>query len=289
MYEIILFGKENLQGTHHHIFADTVEQGDPNLFRTDSDSGKFSDQLNSAVVKSGEWGFYKKTNYEKDEGEVITTLSPGIHTNIADFENNYSIKLENTVGPEPISEVILSDEPNFRGKHHHLFGSKDPDFLEHGDLRESYFNDLTSSLIIKRGIWGFYRAINFQQDESILGPGMYCTMADFNVGGNVLSSAKLFSDCPPIELNEIVLYDHEEFGGRHHHVFTLDYQLPATLENKVYSIVVKSGRWALYKDISFSNVYKDDADVIIKLEDGLYDDVSYQMIELEDVQSVRQY
>jgi hypothetical protein len=54
-------------------------------------------------------------------------------------------------------------------------------------------------------------------------------------------------------VKEIILFQHTNFKGPHHHVFANgDNDLRASgFNDKVSSFIIKSGQWAFYKDINY--------------------------------------
>jgi len=312
MHEIIIFTWGKFQGGHHHIYADEIGQGDPNLFRTKALPTKnFSDGFASAVVLSGNWTFYKKIDFIEPYDKVLTdddgnpvidangdqvmvpiTLTPGVYKLISDeglpLYDILSIKLEATAAEAVISEIILFDHINFQGSHHHLFATDQFDI--HANLSNSWFNNITSSIIVKRGIWELYDGYECSAALfNILGPGMYSNVDVAGYFIDDISSLKRDSDCPEIKLNEIILFDHQQFGGKHHHIFTQDKDLTKSgISDKLYSIIVKSGRWAFYNEKNFASLYSTKSGDPIKLSKGRYDDISDEFVDLEAVSSVRQ-
>jgi hypothetical protein len=81
-------------------------------------------------------------------------------------------------------EVILFEHINFRGAHKHVFWAE-PNLHAPDD---SQFADLTSSIVVVSGLWAFYRDVNFNFVEGILGPGIYPWVEAVNITNDSISS-----------------------------------------------------------------------------------------------------
>lgn len=86
-----------------------------------------------------------------------------------------------------MSEIILFEHINFRGGHKHLYGSESN--LASSD--DNFFNDKTSSFVIKSGSWQFYRDINFTGPASnVFGPGRYNWAENVGIPNDSISSVR---------------------------------------------------------------------------------------------------
>jgi len=269
MDEVIIFQHINFQGIHHHIFT----EGDSDLRRT-----AFNDKTSSAVVVSGKWDFYQHINFG---GTKYATLGPGLYSDVRQHnivnDAVSSVKLNSTSTSAKIDEIVIFEHINFTGIHHHIF-------TQDQDLRRSGFNDKTSSVLVKSGIWEFYRDIRFEgPDYNILGPGMYGNVRQHNIVNDAVSSLDLISVSSKLNSNEISLFERLNFTGKHHHIFTQDKDLRRSgMNNKVSSVVVDSGNWVFYGSINFDGKKYD------MLGPGLYSDVRDYDIINDAVSSVRQ-
>jgi len=85
-----------------------------------------------------------------------------------------------------MAEVILFEHANFHGAHKHLFASERN--LAAGD--DNFFNDITSSIVVKSGTWEFFRDSDFQDFEARLGPGLYHDVRTVGITNDTVSSVR---------------------------------------------------------------------------------------------------
>ncbi len=83
-----------------------------------------------------------------------------------------------------MAHVILFEHIDFRGAHKHVFKAE-PN-LAAGD--DTFFNDLTSSIVILEGTWSFYTDANFIGELAVLGPGMYRWVEEVGIPNDSISS-----------------------------------------------------------------------------------------------------
>lgn len=182
-------------------------------------------------------------------------------------------------------EAIIYQHPNYQGKHHHIF-QIDPADPDQGDsnLVLSDMNDRTSSIVVKSGKWDFYEHINFEGiNYNVIGPGMYSDVRESIIGNDAVSSVDLISPSSRSNLNEIILFEHANFRGKHHHIYMQDRDLSRTgMDNNVSSVVVISGNWVFYASKNFDGKKYDTLGL------GLYEDVEKYDILHDVISSVKQ-
>ncbi|MFW9875195.1 MAG: beta/gamma crystallin-related protein [Candidatus Thorarchaeota archaeon] len=276
MSELVLFRKPNFQGVHHHIFD------------TDKDLSKtFEANLPSTIIiRSGKWNFYSMKNCEGDSinSEVY---GPGMYnTEEEGFpEDILSVKLvEEAIPIENVNEVIIFEKAYFRGRHHHIFG------IEKGDgdpnLGETGFDNITSSVIVISGIWGFFDNPDYEWTEfNRLGPGMYSNVSGFNIGNDTLTSVMLYKSTERLNLNQVILFRDLNIQGIHHHIYCNDPNLSESgMQNVTSSIVVINGNWKFFGAPNFEGAeYWEDQ----TLGPGIYHDVTDYNIRDNVITSVR--
>ena len=122
---------------------------------------------------------------------------------------------------DPIkAQVILFENASFHGAHKHVFNAETN--LNADD--DNSFNDTTSSIVVVKGNWATYGDWHFdRQYPSIIGPGVYSWVEDFQITDNDMTSlqagdASANVSAPPV-LGHIMLFEHWRFRGAHKHVF----------------------------------------------------------------------
>ncbi|MFX1469503.1 MAG: beta/gamma crystallin-related protein, partial [Promethearchaeota archaeon] len=279
------FAKPKFQGKHHHVFNENEDLS--NTFGTNLPS--------SMIIKSGEWEFYSEKKF-KSESKFTRTFGPGMY----DFEDEginvdfLSVKkIADALPTEEINELILFEKGFFRGSHHHIFG------LERGDgdrnLAGSNFDNITRSIIVISGIWGFFENPDFEYTEfNRLGPGMYATISyvapnpadNFTlIEADKLTSVMLYKSTEKLSLNEILLFSDLNIQGQHHHVYCNDPNLnPSRIQNMTSSIVVVHGNWKFFgaPDFKGAEYWEDQT-----LGPGIYPDVTEYNIPDDVITSVR--
>ena len=186
-------------------------------------------------------------------------------------------------------EVILFQKEDFKGIHQHVFAEEfgnpcqkyflgNPN-LKRSTVKETNMNDIISSVIIISGIWNFYKNVLYDEDNDYitLTPGIYRSVDDIgkdkNIKNNTISSVRLAPEdkwdkdsignivAPdPLTAYEIILFKHKNFQGYHHHIFSntfgvgIKYLKGTKMNNEASSVVVKSGKWFLYRDAKYQGV-----------------------------------
>ena len=165
---VILFEHANFRGRHRHIF--NAEQ---NLNAGDDD--EFNDIVSSIVVVSGNWQFFRNSNFDDDYPSI---LGPGIYPWVVDInirDNDISslraVDQEPNVTGDPLdSHIVLFEHRDFHGNHKHVVRAE-PNLNANED---DSFNDAVSSIVVLAGNWSTFADYNFaRQYAPIIGPGCY--------------------------------------------------------------------------------------------------------------------
>lgn len=283
MSELVFFDKEKFQGKHHHIFDKNKDL-----------SITFGTSLpSSMVIKSGEWALFTEKDF-KEESKLPKTYGPGMYDfKIEDIKTSVlSVrKIAEVLPTESISEVILFGQEYFRGiTHHHVFGMKRGD----GDpnLGVTGLDNITSSIIVTSGIWGFFDGTDFEWTEfNRLGPGMYAAIQGFNfplhpeTKAEQISSVMLYKSTEKLNLDEVILFSDLNMQGKHHHIYCNDPNLEVSkMQNVTSSIVVIKGNWKFFGAPNFEGAeYWEDQTLGL----GVYPDVTEYNIRDNVITSVR--
>lgn len=117
------------------------------------------------------------------------------------------------------------------------------------DLRSKYFDDTVSSCIINAGVWMFYEDADFQGNFSILGRGRYRNYNAMGLRNDTLSSVRRLPE--PLGPT-ILMFEKENFQGRMFAVTGAESNFcDDGFNDKVSSIIVLDGDWALYQHVDF--------------------------------------
>ena len=280
---VILFQEPNFHGPHKHIFNQ-----EDNLNADEDDS--FNDEVSSLAVLSGNWQFFRNSGFDDDYPEI---LGPGLYSRVQDFsirDNDMSslraVPDEATVSGDPINaHVILFENASFHGAHKHVFNAETN--LNADD--DSSFNDIASSIVVVKGNWATYGDWHFdRQYPSIIGPGVYSWVEDFQITDNDMTSlqasdASANVSAPPV-LGHIMLFEHSRFRGAHKHVFNEEKNLNAddddSFNDVTSSIAVLQNEWLTYRDAGLQRAY----DVL--LGEGLFSSVQDVGITDNDLSSL---
>ncbi len=286
MSEIILFEHTNFHGAHKHVFG-----SEANL--NAADDNFFNDKVSSIAVLSGNWQLYRDTGFGFQYSKI---LGPGLYPWVAgvDIKNDDLSSLKSSPYARPTvygnainAHTILFEHANFHGAHKHVFGSE-------ADLNardDNFFNDKVSSIVVLQGNWNFYRHSNFKiQYSKVLGLGVYPHVGDVDIENDQMSSLRpTYSTPASIYGTRIkghtVLFEHINFHGAHKHVINSEANLNAKDDNffndRVSSLVVENGYWALYKDSNYIGQY---ANILGR---GSYNWVGSLDIKNDDISSLR--
>lgn len=288
--ELILFNKyhkdfKGYHGKHKHIIL--TEEG-----ATISVPNEFKASM--VIIISGNW------DLTKDTGEGNFEFGPwdanGIPSGMLEGERTLldEIKLKTTTEKLEISEVVLFRNTYYRMDHHHIFGlniGEDEDGDEWLDLTKCWdnrtWNNRLSSAIVLGGIWNFFSGNKYNGNSwNLLGPAFYSTIEKvYLIENDEVSSVKLISHTPRINLNEIIIFSETNFEGRHHHIFSQEKELAnARFSERVRSIIVRSGSWKFYGETRFRGV-----EIKKTLVPGMYPDLEDPALEeIKIASSVRQ-
>lgn len=293
---VILFEHANFRGRHRHIF--NVEQ---NLNAGDDD--EFNDIVSSIVVVSGNWQFFRNSNFDDDYQSI---LGPGIYPWVVDInirDNDISslraVDQEPNVTGDPLdAHIVLFEHRDFHGNHKHVVRAE-PNL--NADEDDS-FNDAVSSIVVLAGNWSTFADYNFaRQYAPIIGPGCYPWVEDIGIKNDDLTSLQPDGGNPnvPVPLpltSHVMLFQHANFHGDHKHVFTAEPNLflvardaqgnivkdiDTEFNDSVSSVAVLQDQWQTYRDSNFQRPY----DVI--LGGGLFPLVSDVGITNDDMSSLR--
>jgi Beta/Gamma crystallin len=293
---VILFEHASFRGAHRHVF--NAEQ---NLNADDDDD--FNDSVSSIVVISGNWQFFRNSNFDDDYPSI---LGPGIYSWVEDYgirnddmSSLRTVDQEPNVTGEPLNaHVVLFEHRDFHGNHKHVVSAEANLNADEDDS----FNDAVSSITVLAGNWAFFKNSNFDgQYPAILGPGCYPWVEDIEIKNDDLSSLEPTDGNPnvpvPIPLtSHMMLFIHANFHGDHKHVFTAEPDLflverdqqgrivkyiDTEFSDSVSSIAVLEDQWQTFRDSEFQLPY----DVI--LGGGLFPLVSDVGITNDDMSSLR--
>jgi len=256
MAEIILFENGNFHGKHRHVY--TTET---NLNHNDDNS--FNDKTSSIVVLEGNWRLYRNADLNIPYAPV---LGPGLYSFVGNFdiENDQISSLQPTTDPATVhgatlnSHVILFEHSNFHGAHKHVFTAETN--LNAPD--DNYFNDKTSSIVVLEGNWRFYRNAGLSISYApVLGPGLYPLVSDYGIENDQISSLRYTTEQTTVRAapanKHLILFEKENWRGAHKHVFQAEPNLNApdddSFNDNVWSLVVKSGMWELYRNANFDS------------------------------------
>lgn len=260
MGQVILFDDFWLKGNHKHVVGDQ-----PDLAASDDSS--FNDKTLSFVILSGNWQFFRGVNFQTPyaAGDV---LGPGV------YELGYPVNATpatlsslrqttlaaTTHGDVPSGQVTLFGNANFHGDHRHLF-------------TDSYqlpgFDNVTSSFVIDR--FGVAKpTVRLYSDPGgghpyahLLGTGAYAWVGDYGLPNDDLSALTMTAG--PGEPSGIVhgdqsfghaiLFEHEQFHGRHKHVYLGEADLGAAddvgFAAITSSLFIERGAWATCRQTNY--------------------------------------
>jgi Beta/Gamma crystallin len=254
MSELILFYATSNPGqsTHEHIFSSIDSAG--MLLRNPTNR-----QFSYAIAISGNWTCVTPDGRDSFVGFGENT-SAAIRGRISEVRNRNDSQL--IVGQPINGHVILFQHANLRGEHKHIFSGEN---LAIGNIDSKQFNDITSSFVILGGFWRFYRDQNESPYNAILGPGLYPNFQ--NTGNSSLGFIEndaitaVWPDTSPSAfvprsgINQITLFENDNYLGRHKHVFTQEPNLASpddsTFNDLTSSAWVSSGAWELFRHTNF--------------------------------------
>lgn len=250
--ELVLFNRydkdyKGYHGKHTHIIL--TEEGETISVPKDFISKRKEFKGSMVIIISGKWELTSDT----PEGGFEPGMLEGKKTLLDEIK-----LIETTTEKLEISEVILFREKYYRMDHHHIFGLDTGDGDECLNLTECWdentWNNRLSSAIVLGGIWNFFSGYKYDGNNwNLLGPGFYSTIQKvYMIENDQVSSVKLESHTPRINLNEIIIFSETDFEGRHHHIFSQEPGLAsARFANRVKSIIVRSGNWRFYGETRF--------------------------------------
>lgn len=280
--EVLLFENVNFRGSHVHVF-----QGVQDLGNMD-----FAKKASSFVVKSGQWSFYKDTEFDGSYPQQ-PVFGVGIYPWVEDVGiANDSISslqpsgLTSTISNPVDNEVILFQYGSLYGPHRHVFAAEAN--LNADD--DNFFNDNVGSLVVLSGIWSFYADWNFGANYGIPGTtGTYPDLSALNITFDDMSSLRPIIPSAVTSgqaiLGHVILFQNKNFHGAHKHVFNQENNLNADGDNSfndsVSSLVVLSGNWRFFRNSGFDDDYP------VILGPGLYPSVQDVNIRDNDMSSLQ--
>jgi hypothetical protein len=283
MDEILFFQKVNWQGNHHHCFGGITINQKRSLEPTFSTTYPLS-----YVIKSGLWELSNKT------GDETIQKGPGLYNLGTELGGQLAALkfIEPQETKEKIAETIIFDAGYFKGKHHHIFGTKrgdgDPQLGNTPAKSTTTFHNATSSIIIKSGVWGFLDANNYTGAEfNRLGPGMYALLHKFNIYNDKVDSIMLYGTTEEELIpNECIIFSKKDAQGIHHHVFGCDNMLSeSSMHHNTKSIIIKKGKWKFYGAPSFGGAEYWENNT---LGSGFYLDITKSPLNMGLIDSIRQ-
>jgi hypothetical protein len=249
MPELILFysASDPGQPTHEHIYG-SVSRSE--MAARNPSRRRFS----HAVAISGGWSceFSQSDTRWTDVREGNISVMHGAVESVT-----LSLSGSSFTPPfhRPISgHVVLFEHVNFRGEHKHVFSGED---LDGNVVDTRQFDDKTSSVIVLGGLWEFYRDKTERIQNVNLRPGLYRDVSF--IGNDSISAVRPDSLSNATDFrgifNQITLFEHENYLGRHKHVFTSEPNLASSddfgFNDLTSSIYVNSGAWELFRHINF--------------------------------------
>lgn len=160
-------------------------------------------------------------------------------------------------------EMTLFSDSNFRGNHVTL--QRDTP-----NLRDFGFNDQTSSIVIRSGVWQLCQDAGFRGRCIELGPGEYRQLPDFNDA--VSSARELRRDGPPARWRDqddrrddprdgyrgderggdVMLFDGPRFQGAQVGVSHDEHALnDMGFNDRAASLIIRAGRWEFCEHADF--------------------------------------
>ncbi|WP_169788092.1 beta/gamma crystallin-related protein [Caldimonas brevitalea] len=148
------------------------------------------------------------------------------------------------------SDIVMFEHDDFQGRQLQASGSL-------GDFHPRGFNDIVSSVIVRRGHWELCTHARFDGPCIVLGPGRYPSLDPMHFNDRVSSlrpAAGHGGDRGHGDRNgDLVLFRHADFQGRS---IGLDSREPDLnrfgLNDEVSSVVVRRGVWQLCSDAGYS-------------------------------------
>jgi hypothetical protein len=146
--------------------------------------------------------------------------------------------------------VILYSQPNFRGSHKHVVARDEPDLSADG-----WATTVDSFQVLPgTGTWQLSSQPNNGGQYVTLGPGSYASRSSAGMATWSPASVRHITlGTPGIGSLGVILYDKPDFEGAHKHIVERD-EPDLHADNwgdRVSSIVVLSGRWAVFEGRNF--------------------------------------
>lgn len=183
MAHVILFEHANFHGAHKHVFA-----AEPNL--NAGDDNFFNDKTSSIAVLEGDWAFFGDSGFSRQYPPI---LGPGIYSWVEavqikndDMSSLKPVNSKPTVSGSPFdAHTVIFEHANFHGAHKHVFAAE-PN-LNAGD--DNFFNDKTSSIVVLKAVWAFYKDSEFiQRFPQYLSPDLYAWVESVSIANDAISS-----------------------------------------------------------------------------------------------------
>jgi hypothetical protein len=144
------------------------------------------------------------------------------------------------------AQVMLYEHDNFRGRAQSVT-------REVANLASVGFNDVASSLVIRTGQWQLCSDAGFRGRCVTLGPGRYPTLRAMGLNDQLSSVRRIdLSRPPPGPAADLLLYEHDNYGGRSFPVTRdLVNLTPIGFNDVASSLVIQRGRWQLCSDAGY--------------------------------------
>jgi hypothetical protein len=220
----------------------------------------FNDAVTWVTVRRGEW---QLCEHEDFRGECIT-LGPGTHELPGRFSRTVSsvrpLGLPNGGMAAPVAgnpwlrphsdvgsdAVVLFEHANFEGRQLGISST----VARLGDLG---FNDMASSVIVRRGRWQLCEHADFGGQCLVLGPGRHALETVFNDRASSIRPLYGNGDQPLPRGGAIVLYEFANLGGQQVTITEPVSNLESLAMNDVATAVeVLAGQWELCTDANYS-------------------------------------
>lgn len=163
-----------------------------------------------------------------------------------------------------MEHIILFDHVDFRGAHRHVYQGE-PNLEARDGGR---FNDRLSSAFVLDGNWAFYRDRDFGHEYGrVLPPGRYPRLntPELGIPNDAVTAVKAVRGAtipaPPGggPTGHAILFEHQNFRGRHRHVVAREPDLAADeddgFNDRVSAVAVLEGVWRFYRHVGLREAY----------------------------------
>ena len=159
--------------------------------------------------------------------------------------------------PEQVSQVVFYEHEGFEGR---SFTAETPVV----DFRAAGFNDSASSVVVRGSRWEVCDAIRYAGRCVVLRPGQYASLSAMGLNDQVSSVRAVSNNVrvddgrfapapPPVQVSQVVFYEHEGFEGRSFTAETpvVDFRA-AGFNDSASSVVVRGSRWEVCDAIRYA-------------------------------------